>query len=414
MRVRTLSVLVSVITSGVLAGAMAAGGNAAAAGGPGALDPTFGTGGVAVLDTGDGVAHDAALLPGGDILVGDDSGVRRLLPNGALDTTFGSGGFASTSFQDGGLGGGWLAVQPDGGILWVGNTGDPTGLTTDFAIARFTAGGSLDAGFGTGGQVTTQFLNPPRQGALQVADAVVVQPDGRILVGGFARQGQNKAAPTQAALVRLNPDGSLDGTFGSGGQVLAPGGLGTVTALGLDAAGDITVLPSHAAFGPTGQQLAAAPVAPVVAASRGNADAFLPTGQYVHAGSVGVSRHDVDVQVTRFNAAGTTASTSPPFDYADPGSAATDSADAVAVQPDGRAVVGGSRFAGGTLFGLARVDAGGGLDTTFGTGGTLTTAVPGGFGFTSLLVQPDGKIIGIGAGQDATGGTELILARYLG
>jgi uncharacterized delta-60 repeat protein len=414
MHIRKLSVLAGVIAAGVLGGAVTAGASAAAAGGPGSLDPAFGSGGIAILGTGDTVAHDAALLPNGDILVGDDSGVRRLLPNGALDTTFGAAGVASTTFQDGGVGGGWLAVQPDGKILWVGNTGDPSGLTSDFAIARFTPGGTLDAGFGTGGEVATQFFTPPLLGAQQIADAVVVQPDGRILVGGSARQGQNKAAPVQGALLRLTAGGGLDGTFGTGGKVLSTGTVGNVTALGLDAAGDLTVLPSHVGFGPTGQQLATAPAAPVVAASHGGADAFLPSGGYVHATSVGVARHDVDVQLTRSTVDGSTTATTT-FDYTATGSQASDSGNAVTLQPDGQAVVGGSRFAGSTLLGLARVGTAGALDPTFGPGGTVTTSVPGAIAFTALLVQPDGKIVAVGAAQDPdTGATELVAARYLG
>jgi len=50
---------------------------------------------------------------------------------------------------------------------------------------------------------------------------VLVQPNGSILVGGVARQGQNKAAPYLGALVRFTCSGILDSTFGSGGQVLS-------------------------------------------------------------------------------------------------------------------------------------------------------------------------------------------------
>lgn len=410
MRIQSLSVITAMV-AGLLGGAVVAGGSAAAA--SGSLDPTFGNGGIVVLDNGGtGVTHDAALLPNGDILVGDDLGIRRLLPNGTLDTTFGAGGFASTTFQDGGQGGGYLAVQPDGKILWAGNTGDPDGLTSDFAVARFTAGGALDTSFGTGGEVTAQFLDPPLQGASEVADAVVVQPDGKIVAGGFARQGQNKFAPYQGALLRLNANGSPDTGFGTNGQVLSTGTVGTITALGIQGSGNIVALPSHAAFGPTGQQLAATPAAAIVASSHGNTDAFQPSGQYVDATSIGVARRDVDVQVVQSNADGSTASTTT-FDYTATGSQATDSANAVALQPDGKVVVGGSRYFGGAICGLARLGTTG-LDTAFGTGGTLTTAVPGGFGFDALLVQPDGKIVALGAGQDSTGAVELTAARYLG
>src|SRR5206468_1069846 len=118
----------------------------------------------------------------------------------------------------------------------------------------YTANGTLDSGFGNGGQVTTQFLNPPLQGAQQVAQTAIVRPDGKILVGGYARQGQSRSAPFQAALVRLNPNGTLDSGFGNAGHVLTSGAADPVTALGLDAGGDIFALPAHIEFGPAGRQ----------------------------------------------------------------------------------------------------------------------------------------------------------------
>jgi hypothetical protein len=66
---------------------------------------------------------------------------------------------------------------------------------------------------------------------------VLVQPNGSILVGGVARQGQNKAAPYLGALVRFTFSGILDSTFGSGGQVLSASLGSNISALGLDAAG---------------------------------------------------------------------------------------------------------------------------------------------------------------------------------
>jgi uncharacterized delta-60 repeat protein len=416
MRNRAWAVL-AVITSGLLAGATATAVSAAAAS-SGSLDPAFGHGGIAVTDSGfDSVAKNAALLPNGDIIVSGDFGLARFLPNGTLDTTFGSNGFADSGFADGGVGGGGIAVQPDGKIIWAGDT-SAANLSPAFAIARFTPNGTLDASFGHGGQVTTQFFAPPLPGAQQTADAVIVQPDGKILVGGSARQGQNRFAPIQGALVRLTPDGSLDPGFGTGGQVLTSGSsVGTITALGLDAAGDILALPAHAEFSPAGHLDASVTPAAITASSHGGADAFLPSGQYVHAASLGVAKHDVDVQMQRFNADGSVASSSPAFDYS--GAAgldqARDSASAVAIQANGQVVVGGSHFLGTSPSGLARVSTNGSLDAGFGSGGAMTTSIPDGFGFSALLIQPDGKIIGIGAGQDSsTGQTTVIMARYIG
>lgn len=427
MRRRAQTALTGLFTSGLLIAMTAAATGAGAAGGPGTLDASFGTAGVATTIVGGPIVHDAVLQSNGDILVGGDFGVggtafnlARFLPNGTLDTTFGNGGFAATGFSEGvaANGDGWLAVQPDGKILWAGSAPDPNGLTSDFAIARFNPDGTLDSGFGTGGRVTTQFFNPPMAGAQQGAAALLVQPDGKILVGGSARQGQIRLSPIQGALTRLNPDGSLDTSFGTGGHALIPGNSGSpialgITALGLDAAGDVFALPQHVEFSPAGQQDATVTPAAITAASHGGADAFLPSGQYVHVAfsSSPTNRKDVDGQLQRFNADGTLASASPAFDFTANESTSHEGANAVALQANGQAVVAGAQDG---VAGVARFNADGSFDSAFGAGGRVTTANPGGSaGFIAVLVQPDGKILAAGEGNTPTQ-NELFLARYLG
>src|SRR5690242_9563670 len=274
---------------------------AAAASTPGSLDPTFGNGGK-VLSPGGG-ATDAILQPNGDIVVSTGSGVARFLPAGKPDTTFGSGGLASAGFA-GGEGPQGVALQPDGKIIWVGSQGNPSfpaGGTFSFAVARFTANGTLDTSFGTGGRASVEFFAPPMQGAQEFARAVLVQPDGKLLVAGSARQGQIRFAPIQGALARFNADGTLDTSFGTGGKVLSSSLPNGITALGLEAAGNIFTLPIRAEFSPSGQADAGVTPAPITASSRGGSSAFLPSGQFVQATGVTVAKHDVDVQVQRFN-----------------------------------------------------------------------------------------------------------------
>src|ERR1700746_1684 len=232
---------------------------AVAASTPGSLDPTFGNGGK-VLTPGGG-ATDAILQPNGDIVVSTGSGVARYLPTGKLDTTFGSGGLASAGFVGGESRTG-VALQTDGKIIWVGsqgNPGFPAGGTFAFAGARFNANGTLDTSFGAGGHASVEFFAPPMQGAQEFADTVLVQPDGKILVAGSARQGQIRFAPIQGALARFNADGTLDTSFGPGGTVLSSSLPNGITALGLDAAGNIFTLtpsapsPIRAEFSPAGQ-----------------------------------------------------------------------------------------------------------------------------------------------------------------
>jgi len=132
-----------------------------------------------------------------------------------------------------------------------------------------------------------------------------------------------------------------------------------VTALGLDAGGDILTLPSHLEFSPAGQPDTTLSPAAITTASPGGAVTFLPSGGFVATTPVFTGRRgDPDIQVTRFN-------------------------------PDGT------------------------LDPAFGTGGVLTTRIQGNDSVSLLVIQPDGKILASGASQNAAGVTELALARYL-
>src|SRR3984893_16228528 len=195
---RARYLLAALLSGGLLAGAGSV--SAAAAVAAGSLDPSFGTGGQGLtnLGVGGGVASDAVLQSNGDIVVSGGFGLARYLPNGQLDRAFGAGGIASAGFAFDGDSGTAVAVQPDGKIIWAGSQGNPSfpaGGTFEFAVARFNTNGTLDASFGTGGRVSTEFFAPPLQGAQEFADAVLVQPDGKILVTGSARQGQNRFAP---------------------------------------------------------------------------------------------------------------------------------------------------------------------------------------------------------------------------
>lgn len=418
MKKRTPAALTGTLVLGLAVGLASAA--AAAAGTAGSLDPTFGKGGIVLTNLGlnaagsqiQAVPSDAALLPNGDIVVAGNFGLVRYLPNGSLDTSFGTAGLAQlpptgiASFPPG------LAIQPDGKYLWAGEATAPNGSNGSFAAVRFNANGTLDRTFGTGGLATTAFPNSNVQGA----DAVLVQPNGKIVLGGEALQ-NSYHAPADAALARFNPDGTLDQTFGSGGQVLSTASIGNITTLGLDAAGDIVVLPAHAEFSPNGQLDSTVTPAAITASSHGRSAAFLASGQYVLGNSVGVARHDVDIRVQRFNADGSLAAASTAFDFSGATGLdqASDSAGAVAVQPNGQIVVAGAHFLGTSPIGAARVNADGSLDASFGSGGTLTTTIQGDEGASALLIQTDGKIIAVGFSENnSTGIADVALVRYLG
>ncbi|MBV9093325.1 MAG: hypothetical protein JO132_05545, partial [Streptosporangiaceae bacterium] len=416
MRKRTPAALAGTLALGLALGLGSA--SAAAAGTAGSLDPTFGHGGV-VLTNLNGGAGDAALQANGDIVVAGGFGLARYLPNGTLDTSFGVRGLAQLPAAIG-LGdfGPALAVQPDGKYVWAGATASTEDANAAFGAVRFNANGTVDQTFGTGGVATTSFPNSGVQGAdtvlvqpdgkillggeifpdinhappegalarfnangtvdqtfgtggvattsfpnssVQGADTALVQPDGKILLGGEVLPNVNHAPP-EGALARFDANGTPDQAFGHGGQVLSTAAVGEITALGLDAAGDIFVLPAHAEFTAEGQPDATVTPAPITTSSHGEGATFLASGGYVLATSPAVAKHDDDIQVQRFNADGTVAATSPAFDYsgATGFDQALDSAHGVAVQPNGQIVVDGGHFAGGSSpIGLARVNGNG-------------------------------------------------------
>jgi uncharacterized delta-60 repeat protein len=385
----------------------------------GSLDPTFGTGGKVLTDLGDNsagaqiqaVASAAALQSNGDIVVSGNFGLVRYLPSGKLDTSFGTHGLATTTGSAAGL-----AIEPTGDYLAVGAGSTSSGVST-FEVTRFTSSGKLDPTFGNDGVVTTTF---PGASDGAAADAVLVEPDGNVLVGGQASvpgTTRNEPVITEGALALYSSRGALEGSFGSGGIVQSTSSIGNIANLGIDASGDIFVLPAHAEFSPSGQLDSSVTAETIVTSSQGGDNAFLPNGQSVSATSVSVAKHNTDVQATLFNANGTVDSAfdNPPFTYTGAELAGFQSPGAAAVQPNGQIVIAGSSFKDTSVFGLARLDTNGSLDSTFGSTGVLTTSFQGDDGATAVLIQPNGDIVAVGFSENnTTGVTDIALARYIG
>jgi uncharacterized delta-60 repeat protein len=104
-------------------------------------------------------------------------------------------------------------VLSDGKLILAGGA-EVSQNKFDFALARYNPDGSLDAGFGAGGRVTTSF---PGRTALVMQAAL--QSDGRIVATGGIRSNPNDSATSDVALARYNSDGTLDTGFGANGQV---------------------------------------------------------------------------------------------------------------------------------------------------------------------------------------------------
>ena len=165
----------------------------------GSLDMTFGSGGLVTTDFfgGGDYGQSIALRPGGKIVVGGFAGNRYALAqyemNGSLDGAFSNDGKATASYNDSSHYGRDIAIQSDGKVVIAGQIG------SNFGLMRFRINGTLDAAFGTGGIVLTNF------GDIEAGSGVALQSDGRILVAGSTRNG----LVTKFALARYEGGGNL-------------------------------------------------------------------------------------------------------------------------------------------------------------------------------------------------------------
>lgn len=187
----------------------------------GSLDLNFGVGGKVTTSFNGFTAEPRACVlqqDGKIILAGSGSGasleqdsfvICRYNNDGSLDSTFGSGGVVITSFSTNPavlLG---ATIQMDGKLIAVGATSDPqSGTNADFAVVRYNLDGSLDMSFGAAGKVVTDFNHD-----IDVASAVSIQADGKIIVAGEAY-----ISEYHFALARYNTNGTLDTSFGTGGK----------------------------------------------------------------------------------------------------------------------------------------------------------------------------------------------------
>ena len=194
----------------------------------GTLDASFGTGGKVTTALGFADAGvldpEGRIVAAGSMLVSRpdfDFAVARYAANGALDPSFGSGGKVMTSFGSTTDLAEAVALQADGKIVAAGTSGVSELRNNAFALVRYSPDGTLDQGFGSGGKVTTKFSSP----GYDAASALAIQPDGKIVVAG-SNFVASREGPSDFALARYNPDGTLDASFGAGGKVTTTFGTG--------------------------------------------------------------------------------------------------------------------------------------------------------------------------------------------
>jgi uncharacterized delta-60 repeat protein len=356
---------------------------------------------------------------------------------GSLDGTFGTGGKVFTDFSGSGSGdfAFALAVQSDGKIVAAGNS-NASGTSDDFALARYNTDGTLDGTFGTAGRVLTDFsgsgISP------DFALALALQSDGKVVAAGIS----SANGSDDYALARYNVDGSLDGSFGVGGKVLTDfSGTGSTDDLyGLSIQEDGKIVAAGFSAGAGSDPDFALALYNSVGSLDGTFGTngkvltdFSGTGSNDYARAVVVQNDgkivaagysdasgSFDFALARYNPDGTLDGS---FDIDGlsltdfDGSAGYDLAFTLAIQTDAKVLEAGTSLASGSLdFALARFNADGSLDASFGTGGKVLTEFSGtgsGDEALALVLQSDGKIVVAGY-SDASGSADFALARYLG
>jgi len=354
----------------------------------GTPDATFGTAGVVVFGVQGTVPTGVAIQIDGKIVVSSTAGLNvdggalfglaRFNSNGSVDGSFGTGGQVDTPF---GFGlNAALALQPDGKIL----------LTGSDVVARFDSNGQLDTTFGTGGVSTLPFFG---------AAAIALQSNGKILIA--SAEELFDILGTGGTIVRFNPNGTLDKTFGLFGQ--------------------ISSVVSGGVFGPSGS----AAVSSIV---------FQGDGKFIVAGAItsklinppGLNR--TGFGLVRYNPNGgidTTFGTHGGV-LTNFGSNPNATAFALAIQSNGDIIAAGQAGSGDPLnpflvlpasLALSRYTSAGTLDTTFGSGGTVTTSLgSNASAISSLAIQSDGKIVAAGSIfslANAQSQAQAAVARYL-
>ena len=183
----------------------------------GTPDPSFGSGGVSIVDIGlpsptfdfSGDLVKAAEAPDGDIVVAAGDRVGRLLPDGELDTSFGPNG---TVALPAGIAEGVAVDAQDRPVVAEAFAGGGS----SFGAVRYLRTGSLDPSFGSGGRASVTH------GRSDVAAAVATEPDGRVVLAGSLRSGRRGAKNAEKlAVLRLTAQGRPDGSFGRDGLATA-------------------------------------------------------------------------------------------------------------------------------------------------------------------------------------------------
>ena len=316
-----------------------------------------------------------------------------------------------------------LAIQPEGKIVVMGYSHN--GNDDDIMILRYNPDGSLDSTFGTGGVV---YYGGPGAGSDRGL-GLVLQSDGKIVVVGRVYNGANY----DVLVLRYNPDGTPDHAFGTGGVVIYDGpenGSDIAFGVAIQSDGKLVVVgesyfgtdkellvlrynPDGTLDGSFGTGGAVVYGGPGKGADWGFGADIQTDGKIVVVGATVVNEKE-DVLVLRYNPDGTldgSFGTGGAVTYSGPGDN-YDYGNTVIIQPDGKIVVVGAASIGSNYdILMLRYNSDGSLDSLFGTDGVIIYNDPANdYDYAwGVALQRDGKILVAGASSDGTKDEAVIL-----
>jgi uncharacterized delta-60 repeat protein len=292
----------------------------------------------------------------------------RYNTDGSLDNSFDADGIVTTAIGNTASANS-MALQTDGKIILAGTS--IAGNQTVFTMTRYNIDGSLDINFNNSGILTTVI------GKSSSGNSVAIQTDGKILLAGFSTAG------TGLAMSRYNTNGTLDNGFDGDGILIMEFRFSHEKANSIAIQSD----------------------GKIVLAGFSNTDP-LPTYNFNSEYFFAIARYNKDGSLdSSFDGDGKlTSPASPAYDV--------DIINGVTVQEDGKIVIAGNSFASGVHnFAVGRYNANGSLDSSFDNDGILT----GTFGYTSfatsVAIQTDGKIL-VGGYSSINAATVAAMARY--
>lgn len=369
----------------------------------GNFDPTFGSAGktyanILPLNGSNEAAYAVAVQPDGKILIAGTtqapSAIYRLNTDGTPDISFDGDGMAWCF----GIKVSSIAVQPDGKIIIGG--GDE-----DFVIARFNSNGSTDNSFDDDGRVIM-----PIGPSYERITALALQSDGKIVAAGVINNGSDD----DIAVARYNPDGSADYSFGTNGIVITPIGTGSTAydqanAVTIQPDGKIIVAGysytdfAVVRYNTDGSQDISFDDDGILITDFGSSDdqansiALQDDGKIVVAGATWDANTGFDFALARYHANGI-----PDSSFDADGRLSTDfnsidRATSVAIQSDGRIVAVGYN----ENYVLARYNTDGSLDNSFDGDGRVIADIHSSYDrANAMALQTDGKIVATGRSEN--------------